>query len=125
MRVPVGPITHFSLEVRDPEASAKWWTSSFDVDELFRRPDRIAIGNAQLAIVLYQSKGDPTPKGHMAFAVPNREALVAARDALRESGVALEDPGDEIGPVAEGSPNIGLWFHDLDGHRWELFVRAS
>lgn len=38
-----------------------------------------------------------------------------ARDILRANGVNLEDPGDEIGPVAPGSTSVGLWFHDPDG----------
>ena len=37
----------------------------------------------------------------------------------------LEDPGDEIGPEAPGSPHISLWFHDLDGYRWELSVKGE
>ncbi len=49
-----------------------------------------------------------------------RKALVH----LKKLKVEIEDPGDEIGPEAEGSPNMGLWFYDLDGYRWELSVQA-
>ena len=49
-------------------------------------------------------------------------ALRAALADLRHRGVALEDPGNEIGPEAPGSPHLGLWFHDPDGYRWELNV---
>jgi catechol 2,3-dioxygenase-like lactoylglutathione lyase family enzyme len=52
-------------------------------------------------------------------------ALRAALDSLRANGVAIEDPGDEIGPEAEGSKNMGLWFHDPDGYRWELSVQGG
>ena len=41
---------------------------------------------------------------------------------IDEIGVEIEDPGDEIGPEAPGSKNMGLWFHDPDGYRWELSV---
>jgi hypothetical protein len=41
---------------------------------------------------------------------------------LKAVGVDIEDPGDEIGPEAVGSKNMGLWFHDADGYRWELSV---
>jgi hypothetical protein len=41
---------------------------------------------------------------------------------LKKIGVDIEDPGDEIGPEAPGSKNIGLWLHDPDGYRWELSV---
>jgi catechol 2,3-dioxygenase-like lactoylglutathione lyase family enzyme len=59
----------------------------------------------------------------MSFHVANMAALRAALETLKHNGVALEDPGDEIGPEAPGSPHMGLWFHDPDGYRWELSVQ--
>jgi len=44
-------------------------------------------------------------------------ALRKALAHLKEEKVEIEDPGDEIGPEAEGSKNMGIWFHDLDGYR--------
>jgi hypothetical protein len=41
---------------------------------------------------------------------------------LKAHEVDVEDPGNEIGPEAPGSKNMGLWFHDPDGYRWELSV---
>jgi len=47
-----------------------------------------------------------------------RKALVH----LKSIGVDIEDGGDEIGPEAPGSKNMGIWFHDPNGYRWELSV---
>jgi hypothetical protein len=58
----------------------------------------------------------------MSFHLPSMAALREALADLRGRAVELEDPGDEIGPEAPGSPNMGIWFHDLDGYRWELNV---
>jgi hypothetical protein len=44
---------------------------------------------------------------------------------LKNVGVDIEDPGDEIGPEVSGSKNMGLWFHDPDGYRWELSVQSG
>jgi hypothetical protein len=44
---------------------------------------------------------------------------------LRKLKVDLEDPGDEIGPEAPGSPHMGIWLRDPDGYRWELSVQAK
>ena len=52
-------------------------------------------------------------------------APLAQLDVARRHGVAVEDPGDEIGPEAPGSPHWGLWFHDPDGYRWELSVQDA
>jgi catechol 2,3-dioxygenase-like lactoylglutathione lyase family enzyme len=124
-QVKLGPVAHFRLAVRNPEASATWWTGHFDLVERFRTDDRIAIGNDAILIALSSGEPDPAVVEHMAFLVNDIGALQAARDALKTSGVELEDPGDEIGPVAPGSKSLGLWFRDLDGYRWELFLPAA
>jgi hypothetical protein len=51
--------------------------------------------------------------------------LRGALEHLKRVGVEIEDPGDEIGPEAPGSANMGLWFHDPDGYRWELSVLGA
>ena len=123
MRVQLGPVGHFGLAVKDPDASARWWTTHFDLDEMFRFEDGVAVSNDAITIAL--SKGTPHPStiDHMSFHVKDMKTLRAALDALRASGVELEDPGDEIGPEGPGSPHLGLWFHDPDGYRWELSVQ--
>ncbi|HVA28434.1 MAG TPA: hypothetical protein VNF68_09660 [Candidatus Baltobacteraceae bacterium] len=40
--------------------------------------------------------------------MPNMASLIAALAWLKKHDVALEDPGDEIGPEAPGSANVGL-----------------
>lgn len=120
--VVLGPVAHFSLAVLDPDESAAWWTKHFDLVEITRNKARVLLGNDNIVISLFEGRSDPSVLKHLAFRAPNRAALEEARDLLSEGGVELEDPGDEIGPVAPGSKSIGLWFHDLDGYRWELFV---
>ena len=58
----------------------------------------------------------------MSFHLPSMTILRKALEHLKRTGVAVEDLGDEIGPEGPGSPNMGLWLHDLDGYRWELSV---
>jgi hypothetical protein len=75
-----------------------------------------------VTIALFKGKPSPETIGHMSFHLPGMTTLRKALDHLKRTGVEVEDPGDEIGPEASGSPNMGLWFHDLDGYRWELSV---
>ena len=123
MTIRLGAVGHFGLAVRDPEKSAAWWTKLFDLKEIFRFEDGIAVSNDAITIAL--SKGTPHPEtfDHMSFHVRDMKALRAALHALKAANVDVEDPGDEIGPEAPGSTNMGLWFHDLDGYRWELSVQ--
>lgn len=123
MTIKLGVVGHFGLAVKDPEKSARFWTKNFDLKEIFRFEDGIGLSNDAITIVLF--KGTPHPKTieHMSFHVENMRALRTALDSLKKNGVKLEDPGDEIGPEAPGSPHLGLWFADEDGYRWELSVQ--
>lgn len=124
MRVQLGPVSHFNISVNDPVASAAWWTSNFDLEEWSRSDRGILLGNDAIMIGLF--KGSPVSGvlGHLGFRTSDVDALRVARDVLRANGVDLEDPGNEIGPVGPGSASIGLWFHDPDGYRWELYVEG-
>lgn len=127
MKVPftLGAVWHFGLAVRDPRASAKWFMKILGLSKQFEYEGGVGIGNDNVLIVL--SKGKPSPKtiGHISFHLPNMAALKKALAHLKKHKVKMEDPGDEIGPVAPGSKSMGVWFSDPDGYRWELAVRSK
>lgn len=125
MKIALGAVGHFGLAVRDLEASETFWTRNFDLKEILRFEDGVGLSNDNVTIVL--SRGTPHPEvfDHMSFHLPSMEDLRSALQTLKANGVDLEDPGDEIGPEAAGSPNYGLWFHDVDGYRWELSVQNA
>jgi catechol 2,3-dioxygenase-like lactoylglutathione lyase family enzyme len=123
-RVALGAMAHLSFAVTDPALSADWWTSHFDLEEYNRAEHRVLLGNDSVLFALFKGRPDPTVLEHLAFRVNDIAALESARDALRNGGVELEDPGDEIGPVSPTSSSLGLWFRDLDGYRWELYVHV-
>ncbi len=123
MRVQLGNVGHFSLAVSDPSASARWWTKNFDLADIFRFEAGVGLSNDAITIVLFKGTPDPGVIEHMSFHVKDMHVLREALGVLKENEVALEDPGDEIGPEAPGSPHRGLWFRDLDGYRCELSVQ--
>lgn len=123
MKVELGAVGHFGLAVRDPQSSAQFWTTNFDLEEIFRFEDGIGLSNDAVTLVLHKGVPHPGTFGHMSFHVRSMHALREALESLKKNGVQLEDPGDEIGPEAPGSPHMGLWFHDPDGYRWELSVQ--
>ncbi|MBV8281706.1 MAG: VOC family protein [Candidatus Eremiobacteraeota bacterium] len=124
MPLKLGTVGHFGITVRDPHKSARWWIDTLNVKKAFDFPGGVVIGSKDVSIVLI--KGEPHPEviDHVSFHLPSMAALKSALAELKRKGVALEDPGDEIGPEAEGSKNVGLWFRDTDGYRWELSVLA-
>lgn len=127
MRVPftLGVVGHFGLAVRDPEKSAEWFERAFGLTVQFRFRNGIAVGNKNVTIALQKGKPRPETFDHMSFHLPNKLTLRKALKHLRKMGADLEDPGDEIGPEAPGSPHLGLWLRDLDGYRWELSVQNA
>src|SRR5579883_2889979 len=112
MKIALGVVGHFGLSVRDPKESAAWWRSLFDFKELFSGEDYVGLSNDNVTMVLHKGTPHPGMLGHMSFHVADMRHLRSALKTLREAGVKLEDPGDEIGPEAPGSPHLGLWFHD-------------
>ena len=127
MKVPfkVGVVGHFGLAVRDPKKSALWFERVLGLKKEFTFENGVAIGNESVTIALHKGKPSPKTIGHMSFHLTNMAALRKALAHLKKHRVEIEDPGDEIGPEAPGSPHMGLWFHDLDGYRWELSVQGG
>ena len=121
----LGVVGHFGLAVRDPKKSAKWFERALGLKTQFEFGNGVAVGNKNVTIALF--KGRPSPKtiDHLSFHLPNMSILRKALKHLKEVGVDLEDPGNEIGPEAPGSPHMGLWFHDPSGYRWELSVQGG
>jgi catechol 2,3-dioxygenase-like lactoylglutathione lyase family enzyme len=125
MPIALGTVGHFGVAVRDPRKAAKWWTGLFDLKVLFEFPGGVIVTNDFITIVLHKGKPSPQTLDHVSFHLPDMKALRGALAQLKRRKVSLEDPGDEIGPEGEGSKNMGLWFHDPDGYRWELSVLAT
>ncbi len=80
--------------------------------EVFVYDEGIAVGSDGVTIALF--RGAPRPA-----TIDLRAALAH----LLHNGVSVEDPGDEVGPEAPGSPHVGIWFRDPDGYRLELSVQ--
>jgi catechol 2,3-dioxygenase-like lactoylglutathione lyase family enzyme len=125
VKVQLGAVWHFSFAVRDPEKSAQFWTENFDLQEMFRSDEAIALTNDAIIIGFYKGTPRPETVDHTSFHLRSMGALREALEALKKNGVELEDPGDEIGPTSQGSPHMGLWFHGPDGYRWELSVQSG
>ena len=121
----LGVVGHFGLAVRDPKKSAKWFSRVLGLRKEFEFENGVAVGNDNITIALFKGKPSPQTIGHMSFHLPNLVALKKALAHLKKAKVAIEDPEDEIGPEAPGSKNMGLWFHDPDGYRWELSVLSK
>jgi catechol 2,3-dioxygenase-like lactoylglutathione lyase family enzyme len=120
----LGVVGHFGLAVRDPQKSARWFQRVLGLRKEFEFENGVAVGNKNVTIALFKGKPSPHTLDHMSFHLPNMSILRKALAHLKKHKVDVEDPGQEIGPEGPGSKNMGLWFHDPDGYRWELSVQS-
>jgi len=125
MPIKLGTVGHFGISVPDVKRSTQWWVKKLNLKKHFEFPGGAVVGNDDMTIVLIKGKARPEVIDHVSFHLPSMAALRAAQAELRRKKVKMEDPGDEIGPEAPGSKNMGLWFFDPDGYRWELSVLAK
>lgn len=125
MPIRLGVVGHFSLAVRNPKKSARWWIGTMGLKKEFEFPEGVVVGNDAVAIALFKGVPRSDVMEHMSFHLPNMAALRSALAELRRKKAKLEDPGNEIGPEGPGSKNMGLWLRDPDGYRWELAVLAK
>ena len=125
MKIKLGVVGHLGLAVRDLKRSEEFWTKNFDLREMFRFEGVVGLTNEHVTIVLFPGEPHPETLEHLSFHLPDMDELRQALEILKKNGVPVEDPGDEIGPEAPGSPNMGLWFADPDGYRWELSVQNA
>ena len=125
MPIKLGTVGHFGIAVRDPRASARWWIKTLNVKEKFSFPGGVVVGSDHVDIVLQEGTPRPEVLDHVSFHLRSMAELRAALAELRRKNVEMEDPGEEIGAEGPGSKNMGLWFHDPDGYRWELSVLAK
>ena len=121
----LGAVGHFGLAVRNPKKSAKWFSRVLGLRKEFEFENGVAVGNDNVTIALFKGKPSPETLDHMSFHLPNMSILRKAFKHLKKHKVDVEDPGNEIGPEAPGSPHMALWFHDPDGYRWELSVQNA
>lgn len=121
----IGVVGHISIAIKDPEKSGAWWQRTIGLKHRFDFDGDTAVGNDAIDIVLFKGEPHPESLDHISFHLKSLAELRDALADLKAKGVDLDDPGDEIGPEGPGSPNMGLWFRDSDGYRWELAVLAS
>jgi catechol-2,3-dioxygenase len=119
---PVTGFSHMQLNVVDVARSVAWYRTVLGMEVMLERPEVTALQNRAARLVIVIGPSDrvdvsSSPVDHMAFAVPDGEALQAWADHLTAAGI--EHPGviDEL-----GKPSLQLV--DPDGNAVELVAPA-
>jgi glyoxylase I family protein len=120
---PVTGFSHVQLLVTDLTVSEGWYTTVLGLRRLAADDTEryVALGHRASGMVIVLTERDDTDEGgrldHLAFAVPDGEALRAWADALADAGIAHGGVVDEL-----GKPSLQL--RDPDGLEIELVAPA-
>lgn len=117
--------THISLNVADVARSVEFYQAFFGVPAHKRRPGYANFDLETPPLKLALQEGARTAGAgagtldHLGIQVATREQVTAARDRLKEAGLATFDEGDTVCCYARQDK---LWATDPDGNRWEVYV---
>ncbi|MDI6101678.1 VOC family protein [Actinoplanes sp. NEAU-A12] len=133
MSAPALQTGHVGLNVTDLARSTAFYRQVFDFQVLGERVDgerRFAFlgRDGTLLVTLWQQSDGRFATGlpglhHLAFQVPDIEAVRRAESTLRELGVELVYDG--IVPHGEGASSGGVFFTDPDGIRLEIYAPSG
>ncbi|GGS56876.1 VOC family protein [Actinokineospora fastidiosa] len=124
---------HVGINVTDLDRSTDFYRRVLDVDVLGSSADgdrRFAFlgrDGALLVTLWQQSAGvfatDRPGLHHMSFEVPDIADVRRAEATLRELGVEIRHDG--VVPHGEGASSGGVFFHDPDGVRLEIYAPSG
>ncbi len=111
------------VRVRDVAASVRWYREKLGLE-----PIHVGADGPDHPIATYAIAGSivtlwQLPAGHTRVAEDNdRNTYVVAvmKGDLEPARQALIANGVDVGEIRQSANNEFLWFHDLDGNRFEL-----
>ena len=124
---------HVGLSVVDLDRSTAWYQHVFGLDVVGSGGEgerRFAFLGADgtLVLTLWQqatSGYDPSTAGlqHLSFEVASVDEVRAAQQRLHELGASFAYDG--VVPHGEGIDSGGIFFHDPDGTRLEIYTTSA
>lgn len=124
----VEKIAHIVLFVKDPEASAKWYTDILNMKLVARAADGpykggifMSFGVSDHDIALF-----PEPEGATKGKEFEHVGLMMAgssMDDLRRNHAFFQKHGVEIAEILDHGVSTGIYFYDPDGHMLEVFCQ--
>ena len=116
------PKAHVALNVRDVDASVRFYQSLFSMAPNKVRPGYAKFDVASPPLNLSLNQGTPESPGtlsHLGIQVSSTEDVLAVRQQWLEAGL---DPRDEMQTNCCYALQDKSWVTDPDGNHWEVFV---
>jgi catechol 2,3-dioxygenase-like lactoylglutathione lyase family enzyme len=124
----VDRIAHIVLFVKDPEASARWYSEVLNMKITARAGDGpykggvfLSFGKSDHDIALFKAE-EGASKGkefeHIGLMMAG-----TSMDDLRRNYAYFRERGVEIAEILDHGVSIGIYFYDPDGHMLEVFCQ--
>ena len=102
MPIRLGNVGHFSLAVRNPKKSARWWVGTMGLKKEFEFSDGVVVGNDAVAIALFKGAPRQDVMAHVVSHFEHGRVAFGARGASPQESQNGRS-GEEIGPEGPGS----------------------
>ena len=120
-------VGHLVLNVRDVEASTKFYTEILGFEIAVERPNMtfLTCGKIHHDLALFKAAEDAPPVSEGQVGLNHFAVQIEDLDALKETYQRLKENGVPVDNTIDHGMTQSVYFHDPDGIRIEFFCNST
>lgn len=120
-------VGHLVLNVRDVEASTRFYTEILGFEIAVRRPNMtfLTCGKIHHDLALFKASEDSPPVSEGQVGLNHFAVQIEDLDALKETYLRLKEKGVPVDNTVDHGMTQSVYFHDPDGIRIEFFCNST
>ena len=120
-------VGHLVLNVRDVEASTRFYTEILGFEIAVQRPNMtfLTCGKIHHDLALFKASEDSPPVSEGQVGLNHFAVQIEDIDALKETYLRLKEKGVPVDNTIDHGMTQSVYFHDPDGIRIEFFCNST
>ena len=120
-------VGHLVLNVRDVEASTRFYTEILGFEIAVQRPNMtfLTCGKIHHDLALFKASDDSPPVSEGQVGLNHFAVQIDDLDALKETYLRLKDKGVPVDNTVDHGMTQSVYFQDPDGIRIEFFCNST
>ena len=120
-------VGHLVLNVRDVEASTRFYTEILGFEIAVQRPNMtfLTCGKIHHDLALFKAAEDSPPVSEGQVGLNHFAVQIEDLDALKETYMRLKEKGVPVDNTVDHGMTQSVYFHDPDGIRIEFFCNST
>ena len=120
-------VGHLVLNVRDVEASTRFYTEILGFEIAVQRPNMtfLTCGKIHHDLALFKASEDSPPVSEGQVGLNHFAVQIEDLDALKETYLRLKEMGVPVDNTVDHGMTQSVYFHDPDGIRIEFFCNST